>query len=94
MNLSKGAVRLKAWLTANEKHQQWLAERLTELRAGERVYQATVSTWLRGSQIPLWAALAIEKVTEIDPEEWTIPADESAPVLARRGPSVRAAKAC
>ena len=55
--------------------------RLTNHR-GSRVYQSTVSAWLRGAQIPLWAALAIEQVTNIPASSWTESADSGTNVNA------------
>ncbi len=84
MDLSKCAGRLKDWLDENDKNQQWLAERLTEARGGERVWQASVSMWLRGSQIPQWAAFGVQKVTGIPAADWTVRADESGHSLTKR----------
>lgn len=70
MSITHGARQLREWLDQQGKNQEWMAARLTELR-GSRVYQSSVSAWLRGAQIPLWAALAMEKVTDIRASSWT-----------------------
>jgi transcriptional regulator with XRE-family HTH domain len=83
MNLTLGAQKLKAWMQRNELTQTDVAERLTKARNGQRVYQATVSEWLRGSQLPIWAAVAFRKEAKIPIEDWTVPAEESGPDVAR-----------
>jgi hypothetical protein len=71
MLITHGARQLREWLDAQGKNQEWLAAELTKARDGQRLYQSSVSSWLRGSQIPLWAALAIEKLAGIPATAWT-----------------------
>lgn len=78
--LTMGVRKLKAWMERNELTQTDVAERLTKARNGQRVYQATVSEWLRGSQLPIWAAVVFRKEAKIPIEDWTISADESGPL--------------
>lgn len=77
--MTHGARLLREWLTKFDNNQEWLAAQLTEHR-GSRVYQSSVSSWLRGAQIPLWAALAIEKVTGIPASTWTESAESGSNV--------------
>lgn len=80
--LTIGVRKLKAWMERNGLSQTNVADRLTKMRNGQKVYQATVSEWLRGSQLPIWAAVALRKEAKIPIEDWTIPADESGPAPA------------
>ena len=88
MQTTRGARKLKEWLEDRERNQQWFAEQLTEER-GERVYQSSVSAWLRGAQMPLWGGLAVQKLTGIPAADWTIPEDDSGPSLAKRANGAR-----
>ena len=79
MTITQGARLLREWLEQQGKNQEWLAAQLTSEREGKKVYQSTVSSWLRGAEVPLWGALAIEKITGISPSEWVPHASESRP---------------
>lgn len=79
--MTHGARQLRAWLDREGVSQETLAARLTEMK-GSRVYQSTVSAWLRGAQLPLWAGLAIERIAGIDPAAWTEPAESETDVMA------------
>lgn len=74
MENTRGARKLREWLADRGHNQQWLAEKLTEERQ-ERVYQSSVSAWLRGAQMPLWGALAVQRVAGIPPVDWTVADD-------------------
>lgn len=78
MTLSHGARELRAWMDRKAKNQQWLAEQLTKARDGRRVHQSSVSAWLRGAQVPLWAALALKRIAGISIEAWTVGEDARA----------------
>ncbi len=92
MTITHGARRLRDWLEREGHNQEWLAARLTELR-GERVYQSTVSSWLRGSQVPLWGALALQKLTTIEPEAWLPPPTDSTIAVSGGSPEAGEARA-
>lgn len=78
MNLTRGALALRVWLDDNGHNQWWLADELSKAR-GAKVFQSSVSAWLRGSQIPLWAALEIQKITSIEASWWVAAADQTGP---------------
>ncbi len=75
MQATRGARKLREWLDDRERNQQWLAEQLSAER-GERVYQSSVSAWLRGAQMPLWGGLAVQKLTGIPAADWTVPEED------------------
>ncbi len=86
---TRGGRKLHEWLKDRERNQQWFAEQLSEER-GERVYQSSVSAWVRGaSQIPLWAALAVQKLTGIPADNWTEMETAEGPSLAKRSGGAR-----
>lgn len=66
---TRGGVRLRQWLADHDKTQEWLADQIDSS-------QKNVSAWSLGRPIPLDAAVAIRKVTDIPVEEWLL-ADES-----------------
>lgn len=83
MHTTRGARKLKEWLDDRDHNQQWFAEQLSAERK-DRVYQSSVSAWLRGAQMPLWGGLAVQKLTGIPAADWTIPEDDSGPSLTKR----------
>lgn len=89
MHTTRGGRKLKEWLEDRDRNQQWFAEQLTEER-GERVYQSSVSAWMRGASLmPLWGGLAVQKLTGIPAADWTIADEESSPSLAKRSNGAR-----
>ena len=74
--MKRGGVRLRAWLKKNGLTQRDLGVKLG-------THQTNVSAWILGRPIPVEMAVAIEKLTKIPVEDWTVPADE-----ARRRPSL------
>lgn len=76
MSTTRGSRKLREWLADRDRNQQWLAEQLSAER-GERVYQSSVSAWLRGAQMPLWGGLAVQKLTGIPAADWTVSEEES-----------------
>lgn len=79
--ITHGARLLRDWMNEQDVNQESVAVLLTEKR-GTRVYQSSVSAWLRGAQIPLWAALALEQVTNVPASSWTESADSGVDVNA------------
>ena len=70
----RGGVRLRQWLKDNRRNQDWLAEQID-------THQTNVSAWILGRPIPLDAAVAIRKITDIPVEDWLVPASESSQML-------------
>lgn len=66
MRPTRGGERLRGWLEDERRSQAWLADQIGSL-------QQNVSAWIRGRQIPLDAALAIEKLTGIGVSAWAEP---------------------
>lgn len=79
--MNQGGVRLRVWLKKRGLTQTDLAEKIAPLVREERrsaACQTNVSAWILGRTIPLDMAVAIERVTKIPVEDWTVPAEESA----------------
>jgi plasmid maintenance system antidote protein VapI len=72
MVMKRGGVRLRDWLREERRTQEWLAEQIGS-------HQTNISAWIRGRPIPLEAAVAIERLTGIEVEDWTVEAAESGP---------------
>ena len=64
----RGGVRLRRWLKDNRRTQEWLAEQID-------THQTNVSAWILGRPLPVEAAIAIRKVTDIPVEDWIVPAE-------------------
>lgn len=67
---TRGGAELRAWLKAEGKTQEWLADQI-------KTHQTNVSAWILGRPISIEAAVAIRGVTEIPVEHWIVPASES-----------------
>lgn len=63
---TRGGARLKAWLKAQGKTQEWLAAKLG-------THQTNVSAWILGRVVPLEMALGIRRITKIPVEDWVVP---------------------
>lgn len=62
---------MREWLAARGYSQEWLAEQIATVPVvGRTTRQTSVSAWLRGRTVPLWAALAIEAITGIAARSW------------------------
>lgn len=70
MHPKRAGVRLREWLDAERRSQEWLGEQIG-------THQTNVSAWIRGRPVPVSAAVAIEKLTGIEVEDWTVEADDS-----------------
>ncbi len=78
MSTKRAGVRLRDWLASERRTQEWLGEQIGS-------HQTNVSAWMRGRPIPLAAAVAIEKLTGIEVEDWIVEADETGPRLPATG---------
>ena len=74
MQNTRGGVRLRGWLRDERRTQEWIGEQIG-------THQTNVSRWILGRTPPLEMALAIQRVTGIDPSDWVAPAEDSQPDL-------------
>lgn len=64
-----GGALLRAWLKSERRTQQWLAEQIGNS-------QTNISAWILGPRPPpLEVAVAIRRVTGIEVDDWTVPAE-------------------
>lgn len=61
---------LRDWIREERRTQEWLGEQIG-------THQTNVSRWILGRTPPLEMALAVQKVTGIDPADWLVPVEES-----------------
>jgi plasmid maintenance system antidote protein VapI len=70
MKQKRGGTLLRDWLRDERRTQEWLGAEIG-------THQTNVSAWIRGRPIPLDMAVAIERLTGIDPKEWLSDAEQS-----------------
>lgn len=76
MNQRRGGALLRAWLKAERRSQEWLAEQIENS-------QTNISQWIIGPRPPpLDVAIAIEKITNIPVHAWGESADSGTDVTA------------
>ena len=65
---TRGSTRLRAWMAKNGMNQKQVGAQIG-------VHQTMVGQWLLGRPISLKHAVALQKVTKIRAEDWTVDAD-------------------